>query len=177
LPCGQCRDDTYDQAIAAGVYEKALAATVVQLKKRPDLPRRVRELLESLLMRVPVSENTVIIPVPLSRKRRYERGHNQAEVIGRVLADHSDLPIVVTALIRTDNSRMHRVGMDKRAREATVKSSFHVRTPRLIAGKDVLLVDDVFTSGSTASYCAKKLKENGAVSVKVITLARAVLLS
>jgi predicted amidophosphoribosyltransferase len=67
--------------------------------------------------------------------------------------------------------------MDKKAREATVKNSFHVRAPRLVEGKEVLLVDDVFTSGSTASFCAKILKKNGAIGVKVITLARAVMYS
>jgi predicted amidophosphoribosyltransferase len=64
--------------------------------------------------------------------------------------------------------------MDKKAREATVKNAFDVRAPRLITGKDILLVDDVLTSGSTASCCAEVLKKNGASSVTVVTLARAV---
>ena len=67
--------------------------------------------------------------------------------------------------------------MDKKAREATVKNSFIASAPRLVNGKDVLLVDDVFTSGSTASFCADTLKKNGAASVTVITLARAVMYS
>jgi predicted amidophosphoribosyltransferase len=65
--------------------------------------------------------------------------------------------------------------MDKKAREATVKNSFIVRAPRLVEGREILLVDDVFTSGSTASHCAKVLKKNGASSVRVLTLARAVM--
>jgi predicted amidophosphoribosyltransferase len=70
---------------------------------------------------------------------------------------------------------MHRVAMDKRARELTVEKAFEVRSPRLFAGKDVVLVDDVFTSGATASACARVLKKNGALKVTVVTLARAVL--
>ncbi len=70
---------------------------------------------------------------------------------------------------------MHRIGMDKKARELTVKNAFEITRPKLIEGKNVLLVDDVFTSGATASSCAKVLKKNGAVGVQVFTLARAVM--
>ena len=64
------------------------------------------------------------------------------------------------------------MAMDKRARELTVQNAFEVLRPKLIAGKKVLLVDDVFTSGATASYCAKVLKKSGSVSVNIFTLAR-----
>jgi predicted amidophosphoribosyltransferase len=64
--------------------------------------------------------------------------------------------------------------MDKKARELTVRNAFEVVRPKLINGKNIVLVDDVFTSGATASYCAKVLKKNGASRVNVFTLARAV---
>jgi len=132
-------------------------------------------LLCEVVEKVSPGSNSVVVPVPLSKKRRFERGHNQADIIGQTIAAYSDLLFVTNGLQRTDHSPMHRIGMDKKAREATVKNSFVVKAPRLIDGKDVVLVDDVFTSGSTASYCAKVLKKNGAGSVKVITLARAVM--
>jgi predicted amidophosphoribosyltransferase len=65
--------------------------------------------------------------------------------------------------------------MDQRARELTVVNAFEVVRPKLIDGKKVLLVDDVFTSGSTASSCARVLKKKGAAEVNVFTLARAVM--
>ena len=173
--CGQCEDADYDAAFACGVYEKALAATVLSLKKKPHLSRRAKDLLSNLTVRISPVSNSIILPVPLSKKRRFERGHNQADVIGEVISQHAAIPFVAHALRRIDHSAIHRIGMDKKAREATVKNSFEVSMPRLINGKDILLVDDVFTSGSTASYCAKVLRKNGAASVKVITLARAVL--
>ena len=175
--CGKCEDGRYDSALAFGVYEKALAATVIRLKKEPYLPLRVREMICSRTEKFSCANNTVIVPVPLSKKRLFERGHNQAEVIGRVISEHAQLPFIGNALQRTDRSPMHRIGMDKKAREATVKNSFIASAPRLVNGKDVLLVDDVFTSGSTASFCADTLKKNGAASVTVITLARAVMYS
>ena len=175
--CGQCNDGQYDAAFACGVYEKALAATVIRLKKEPYLPRRAKNMLRELTRNFAPVENGVVIAVPLSKKRRFERGHNQAEVIGQIISKHAELPFFSNALQRTDKSPMHRVGMDKKAREATVKNSFVVAAPRLVDGRDVILVDDVFTSGSTASFCANVLKKNGAASVKVITLARAVMYS
>jgi len=173
--CGQCLEDHYDRAFAVGVYEKALAASVVHLKREPYLPLVAREMLCRMIDRISMSSDTIVISVPLSRKRRFERGHNQAEVIGEIIARHTGFAYHPAALIRKEHTAMHRVGMDKKAREATVKNLFEVRTPRLIGSNDVVIVDDVFTSGSTASYCAKVLKKSGAASVTVITLARAVL--
>ena len=65
--------------------------------------------------------------------------------------------------------------MDQKARELTIHNAFEVTRPKLITDKNVLLVDDVLTSGATASQAAKILKKNGATRVNVFTLARAVL--
>lgn len=65
--------------------------------------------------------------------------------------------------------------MDQRARELTVQRAFEVTRPNFIKGKNVLIVDDVFTSGNTASAIAQVLKKNGARSVDVFTIAPAVL--
>jgi predicted amidophosphoribosyltransferase len=65
--------------------------------------------------------------------------------------------------------------MDQRARELTVQHAFEVVRPKLIDGRNLVLVDDVLTSGATASACAKVLKKNGASRVTVFTLARAVM--
>ena len=173
--CGECEDLHFDAAHAVGVYERALAGAVVNLKNIPHLPLRVVSLLHGLLARLDLAGDIVIVPVPLSKRRRFERGHNQAEVIAEEIAKYLVVPMYSNVLIRTGHSQIHRVGMDKKAREATVKNVFVVHAPRLISGKHVLLVDDVFTSGSTASNCAKILKKNGAATVTVVTLARAVI--
>jgi predicted amidophosphoribosyltransferase len=65
--------------------------------------------------------------------------------------------------------------MDQRARELTVEKAFEITRPKLIDGTSVILVDDVLTSGSTASACAKVLKKHGARRVEVFTVARAVM--
>ncbi len=174
LLCSQCNDHHYDSALAAGVYEHALAATVLELKKTPHLPERVRDLLIKAFERSATSTIELIIPVPLSPRRRIERGFNQAEVIGNLLSDRSGIESDTSTLIRHKHTPIHRVAMDSKAREQSVKNAFKVTRPALIQGKSILLVDDVFTTGSTASHCAAELKNNGAAAVSVLTLARAV---
>ncbi len=69
---------------------------------------------------------------------------------------------------------MHRTGMDRKARDLSVKNAFEVARPNLISGHTILLVDDVYTTGATLSYCAKALKKHGAVEVNALTIARAI---
>jgi ComF family protein len=173
--CGQCSESYFDSAAAAGIYEFALSSTVIALKSNPVLGKRAREALLSLIRRLNIDKDCLVLPVPLSRRRRFERGFNQAEVIADIIARASSLRVDKLNLVRTQHSPIHRVAMDKKARELTVRNSFDVRFPRLIRGSRVLLVDDVFTSGATTSYCAKALKKNGAARVDVVTLARAVM--
>ncbi len=173
--CFDCVDQHFDTAAAVGVYEKALAALIVNLKSEPHLPSRLRSAVEARLRSTVIGDVDVIIPIPLSRQRKHERGFNQAEVIAAVVARELHSPIDRSSLCRKVHTPAHRIAMDKRARELTVANAFEVVRPKLLAGKSVLLVDDVFTSGATASACAKVLKKNGAGPVNIFTLARAVL--
>jgi ComF family protein len=172
--CRECADHQYDAALSAGVYENALAATVLELKRTPHLPVRVRDLLAGTIERAEPESYDVIIPVPLSPKRRTERGFNQAEVIGQFLSKHAGLPLDSASLVRHKHTPIHRVAMDSKAREASVKNAFKVVRPALVEGRSVLLVDDILTTGSTASFCAKELKKNRAAGVRILTLARTV---
>lgn len=173
--CHQCDNQAYDKAAALGVYEKGLAATVIDLKKRPFLPLRIQGAIREFVEASRMFDKGIIVPVPLSKRRKKERGFNQAEVIARFVGLASALPVDSASIARKVHTPLHRIGMDKKARELTVKKAFDVVRPRLISEKHIILVDDVFTSGSTASACAQVLKKNGANSVSIFTLARAVL--
>lgn len=172
--CKQCDDHEYDLAVAGGLYEKALAATVVSLKHTPDVPRVARNCLIDAFDRIKTPAELTVVPVPLSRQRLLERGFNQAALLARVIAKHSRHPLDEHSLIRKQDTPIHRAAMDRKAREATVRKAFAVVRPNLIRGKNILLVDDLMTSGSTVSHCAKVLKKSGAAKVTVLTLARAV---
>lgn len=172
--CHHCDDHFYDSARAVGVYENALTASVIHLKHTPHLPKVVRSLLKEAFLRSSFHEAALIVPVPLSPRRHVERGYNQAGILAQMLAKEFRIPLDEHSLIRTRHTPVHRAAMDKKAREMTVKNAFRVTRPKLITDKNILLVDDVFTSGATASQCAKALKKNGASKVNVLTLARAV---
>lgn len=173
--CRQCLSHFFDSAHAAGVYEKALAASVLNLKRTPFIASRTRLAFLRIFERIPSEDSRVIIPVPLSKRRFLERGFNQAEVLATIVAKQSGIRMEKNNLIRKKHTPIHRTAMDKKARELTVRDAFEVRFPRLVQNQNILLVDDVFTSGATVSYCAKELKKKGARKVDVMTLARAVL--
>jgi ComF family protein len=172
--CHRCDVDHFDLARAIGVYEGALYASVIDLKEKPYLAPRLLELLHTAFLNSPFSHSTRIIPVPLSARREKERGFNQAAVIAGHLSRGIKIPADDLSLVRKVHTERHRAGMDRKARQESVFNAFEVKRPRLIEGENILLVDDIFTTGATVSNCAKVLKKAGAVSVNVLTIARAV---
>lgn len=173
--CHRCDDHHYERAFAAGIYEKALSASILKLKTVPSLPRVVRDVIHRAASIPAMPSVDLIIPVPLSKLRRVERGFNQAELIADELSKILGVDVDRHSLTRRFHTPIHRVGMDQKARELTVENAFEVARPQLVSGRTVLLVDDVLTSGATASNCAKVLKKHGSDSVYVFTLARAVM--
>ncbi|MEP7214133.1 MAG: ComF family protein [Acidobacteriota bacterium] len=173
--CGRCETHEYDKARAVGVYEGAVKDTVLGLKSSPFVPFGIKVELIAAFERSGFTEADLVVPVPLSAKRFVERGHNQAAIIASIISRKTGIESDDKALERSIDTPMHRVGMDRKARELTVKKAFHIAHPRLIDGKAITLIDDVFTTGSTAAACAKLLKKHGAEKVFVFTLARAVL--
>jgi len=170
--CHRCDQDFFDFASAAGIYEKALAASVLHLKREPFVAGRLREIFLSRFYNSNFQNATLIVPVPLSKKRQLERGFNQAAVLSKILAQKTRLKLDEQSLVRRIDTPMHRAGMDVKARAMSVKNAFQVVRPNLLKGKKILLIDDVFTSGATVSSCAHTLKKNGADAVYVFTLAR-----
>lgn len=171
--CGRCDGEAFTAARSCGLYEKALRAAVLSLKSQPYVPGRLARLLESAAYRAPLNRADRIIPVPLHPRRQRTRGFNQAKIIGSALARRTGRLLDHSSLFRVLDTERHRAGMDSIARRETVEGAFAVRYPRLIAGESIMLVDDVFTTGATASACAKVLFSAGAKEVLVLTIARA----
>lgn len=122
-----------------------------------------------------------IIPVPLHARRLRSRGYNQVLLMLRhwpALSQQAEpqagrIRIDGKILVRKENTRPQ-TGLDRRARKENIRGAFAVTGPKGIAGKSLLLVDDVYTTGSTAEECARTLMKAGAAGVSVLTLARAV---
>jgi competence protein ComFC len=171
--CHQCDEHFYDCARAAGLYENGLLASILHLKREPFAAKRLQKIFVSAFENSDFTDASKIIPVPLSKKRFIERGFNQAAVLAKILSDSVKIELDTRSLVRKIHTPMHRAGMDTKARESTVKNAFEVKRPKFIEDEKILLIDDVFTSGATASACAAVLKKSGAENVYVFTAARA----
>jgi ComF family protein len=113
----------------------------------------------------------VVVPVPLHHKRLRERGYNQSQLLARELAKLNKLPLVDDCLVREYHSPPQARTASVEERRRNVAHAFSCRHQRL-KGKQVLLIDDVSTSGATLDACARALKEDGASSVWGLVLAR-----
>jgi len=171
--CRRCEAEGFMAARACGLYEGALRAAVLGLKREPFVSARLARLLAEAQRRAPLDSAALVVPVPLHAERERGRGFNQAAVLGRALSGRTGLRLDEWSLVRVEGSARHRAGMDARGRRETVESAFEVARPRLVRGERVLLVDDVFTTGATASACAAALRAAGAREVYVLTVARA----
>ncbi len=112
-----------------------------------------------------------IVPVPLHASRERERGYNQAALLAHELGSRVSLPVVEGVLVRTRET-IPQVGLDATERRANVLHAFNCSSTGL-AGRRILLVDDVCTSGATLEAASDALREGGASSVWAYTLARA----
>lgn len=116
---------------------------------------------------------SVLVPVPLHRRRLFQRKYNQAAVLALAIGRLANRPVLPDGLVRTRRTTPleHKTPME---RAAEVSGSFVMRPTRttMIVGKAVLLIDDVMTSGATANACAAVLLDAGAAAVDVLVAAR-----
>lgn len=166
--CAECtgRRLAFASARAAVAYDERVRRIVAGWKEQGL--RRLAATAAELVVETIARPNVEAISfVPPDRKRRLERGHHPAERLARELGAHWRLPVLV-ALTRTGSSSPQR-GLGIAARKRNVRGAF-TATRRVPAR--ICLVDDVFTSGATASAAASALRAQGAREVHAITLAR-----
>ena len=171
--CGVCTAARFTVARSCGVYAGALEANILFLKTSPHICATLRRILIQTARRHrEVLGADVITPVPLHRLRERIRGFNQAKIIARSVSEEVGSPVDDRTLLRTKHTERHRAGMDEIDRRRSVEGAFEVVRPRRIEGASVLLVDDVYTTGSTLISAAAALISAGAARVNVLTIAR-----
>ncbi|MCI4354430.1 MAG: ComF family protein [Thermoplasmata archaeon] len=162
-------------ATAAFVYVGAVARALGRLKteRRAELARPLGDLLwASLEPRAGELRKVAVVPVPLHPVRLAERGFNQSGLLARRVARRLGAPLWPSALTRVRDTP-RQATLRRAARIANVENAFMVREPEHVAGRSVLLVDDVWTTGATLEACARVLLEAGARAVFRSVLARA----
>jgi ComF family protein len=118
-------------------------------------------------------ENFIVIPIPLSKKRLKERGFNQSELIAKLFAKHFNLKLETNILYRIKNAKPQSEINDFSLRKENVLNCFAVLNKNLIQNKNVILIDDVVTSGATFKEAVKTLKLAGAKKIIALAIARA----
>jgi competence protein ComFC len=116
----------------------------------------------------------LIVPVPLNPKRMGERGYNQSNLLAKPVAWAREIPYSTRALLRTRNTRSQ-VGLNAHDRHSNVQGAFLARN-NIVSGRNVLIIDDITTTGSTIASCAQALIDAGAKEIYGLTLARAVVI-
>jgi ComF family protein len=171
--CGVCYSAPFTSARACGVYSGAFEVSILSLKTTPHICPRLRGIIRRTFSEHhQVLYSDVVIPVPLHRLREKQRGFNQAAIIARLISREYGLRFDNGTLSRIKPTERHRAGMDASDRAQSVERAFVTARPELIKGASVLLVDDVYTTGSTMSAATKCLLDAGAQQVKVLTIAR-----
>jgi ComF family protein len=169
--CARCRrrPSVLTRCRAIGPYEGALRAILHAMKYAGcrsvarELGRRMRNAGGDML-----SEASIVVPVPLHRRRRRARGFNQAAD----LAQHLGLPVVEA--LRRRRATQSQTDLPAAKRHANVRGAFAIRRGVDVAGLRIVLVDDVSTTGATLESCARVLREAGALDVSALTAARVV---
>ena len=180
--CPVCRrvDHPFARAVAYGSYDGGLRALIHLLKyhgMRPAARVLGRMLAEAWAGLEPAFEQptVLVIPVPLYRSKRRQRGFNQAELIARsalkCYSAEQRLQLAPDILTRTRDTHSQ-IGLTSHQRRENLRGAFAVTRATEVTGREVLLVDDVCTTGTTASECSRVLRRAGASQVWVATVAR-----
>jgi ComF family protein len=186
--CPVCRriDRPFGRAVAYGSYDSGLRELIHLLKYngvRPAAQVLGRMLAEAMSALEPSFEQAglfdqgsiAVIPVPLHKTKRRQRGFNQAELIAQAALKFypgwERLQLVPDLLLRTRDTQSQ-IGLTSHQRRANLRGAFAVARAAEVIGREVLLVDDVYTTGTTATECARVLRRAGARRVWVATVAR-----
>jgi ComF family protein len=186
LRCTPCRmvPPEFARAVAYGVYGDGMREMLHLLKYDGQrgmagiLGGMVADAVLGLAGEMPAGE-VLVVAVPLHPAKRRQRGYNQAELLAsaamvalRARAPEWRMRAGHGVLVRTKDTDSQ-FGLTPRARRANLRGAFEVIDPVLLAAREVLLVDDIYTTGATARACAKVLRAAGAGRVWVVTLSRA----
>ncbi len=173
--CPHCEglDPAFNEGRTATLFKGPVRALVIELKYHQGL--HVLEDMARIFRRSPriieFVRDAVLVPVPLHARKERERGYNQAALLAAELARIGGAGTRVEQLLRREADTATQTAFDRRTRRANLKNAFALaRGAALIPDQHYILVDDVFTTGSTLNSCARTLRRAGALNLDVVTL-------
>jgi ComF family protein len=159
-------------------YQNPLVKNLIQKLKYEPLIKELSKTLASLIIEhfqlldnKPNFEEFILIPTPLEQRRLKWRGFNQAEEIGKELSEFLKIPLVSNCLIKTKET-LPQVELSNEERKENIRGAFLLQNENLIEERKILLLDDIYTTGSTMEEAARVLKEAGAKEIIGIVVAR-----
>ncbi|HWF10213.1 MAG TPA: ComF family protein [Bryobacteraceae bacterium] len=170
--CAACRAGlrAFDLAASFGAYEGGLRS-LIHLLKYSGMKPLARPLGGFMNRALPAKECfDAVVPVPLYWRRQWSRGFNQAELLARQVAKRRGIPVL--SALRRKRATDTQASLATAGRRRNVAGAFVARANVELTGKRILLIDDVMTTGATASACATALKRGGAKSISLLTVAR-----
>jgi ComF family protein len=185
--CQPCRlaAPAFVKAVAYGGYHGELRSLVHLLKYEGMQPvarrlgRLLADSLEAFASSADVPRQMLVIPVPMHPVKQRQRGFNHAELLARAaMAEmrrrHPQMRLhLETSLLKRVRVTVSQAGLTTHQRRQNLRGAFFAPRPGRLAGQNVLLVDDIYTTGATARACSRVLMNAGAASVRVATVARA----
>lgn len=165
--------------ISAAPYQNFIIKKVIsQFKYEPYIKALAKTLAFLIVHHLQLIEKeysfpqaAILIPIPLTKKKLKQRGFNQAQELGKELSTFLKIPLLCDILLKIKET-LPQVDLSGKEREENIKGAFWCQESDKVKGKIILLVDDVFTTGSTMEECARILKEAGAKEVWGIVVAR-----
>jgi len=175
--CATCRQrqTAIDGIRSPFRFEGAMRQAIHQLKYQnlKAISSSLAALLADYLLLTPLP-GEAFVPVPLHPRRLRERGYNQAALLAKELGKLMNLPVIMDCLIRVKEAKPQVRTTTVKERRENVTGAFVCRGDK-INGKQIILIDDVCTSGATLKACATALKNNGAISIWGLTMVMEIL--
>jgi ComF family protein len=174
--CGNCLENkpSFTLARAMASYETLILDAIHQFKYGFDISTGSALALFMADYCYPdfnFTDYSVIIPVPLHIERLRERGFNQSMILAKAIGKKYKISVNFS-LLKRNKSTLKQTGLDKIQRQNNIRDAFTVTENAKAKGKNIILIDDVYTTGATINQCAKTLIKAGAGNVSVLTLAR-----
>lgn len=163
------------QVVSPFIYEKEIRKAICAFKfnGKVELSENLAESMAlSIKEKFNVSEIDFITSVPMTEKSYQKRGYNQAEILARHVAKKLDLPYIEVLCKIKENKKQHTLSMNDR--KENIRGVYSIIDKNLVKGKNILICDDIVTTGSTLAECMKLLLNSGTNNIHGATIAKAI---